>query len=63
LRETFKHQGKPWSDQIEARVKSDVAELVESNPANALNIHKRSCFDAMVQALETKLAMIAAGKK
>lgn len=26
LREAFKHQGKPWSDQVEARVKADVAE-------------------------------------
>jgi predicted ATP-dependent endonuclease of OLD family len=62
LRETFKHQGKPWSDQIEARVKTDVAELVESNAANALNTHKRNCFDALMQALESKLTTIAAGK-
>lgn len=63
LRETFKHQGKPWSDQIEAGVKSDVAALVEANPAGAINVHKRGCFDALVQSLEGKLTTIAAGKK
>jgi hypothetical protein len=63
LREAFKHQGKPWSDTIEAKVKADVAELVEANPATALNGHKRNSFDALVQALETKLNAIAASKK
>jgi len=63
LRDAFKHQGKPWSEQIEARVKADVAELVESNAAAALNAHRKSCFDALVSALEKKLTTIAAGKK
>jgi energy-coupling factor transporter ATP-binding protein EcfA2 len=63
LREAFKHQGKPWSEQIEARVKTEVAELVESNAATALNGHQKSCFDALVAALEAKLTTIAAGKK
>jgi putative ATP-dependent endonuclease of OLD family len=63
LREAFRHQGKPWSESIEAAVKRDVAELVEANPGNALNPHKRSSLDALVEALEGKLATIAAGKK
>lgn len=63
LRETFKNQGKPWSDQIESSVKTDVAGLVESNPGAALNDHKRGCFDALVQTLESKLTTIAASKK
>ncbi len=63
LREVFKHQGKPWSDQIEARVKADVSELVELNPKITLNAHKRSAFDALVVALETKLRAIGEGKK
>jgi NADPH-dependent 7-cyano-7-deazaguanine reductase QueF-like protein len=62
LRETFKHQGKPWSDIIEARVKAEVAELVEANPGAALNQHKRSSFDALVQSLEAKLAAISVSK-
>jgi hypothetical protein len=63
LREAFKHQGKPWSDTIEAKVKADVAELVVASPATALNAHKRNSFDALVQALEAKLNAIAASKK
>ena len=63
LRETFKHQGKPWSDHIEAEVKAKVAELVEATPAAALNAHKRNSFDALVQALAAKLNAIAVSKK
>ena len=62
LASAFKHQGKPWSDQIEAKVKAEVAELVEASPAAALNQHKRSSFDALMSALETKLNTIAASK-
>lgn len=62
VRETFRHQGKLWSDQIEAKVKADVADLVEANAAVALNPHKRSSFDALTQALKTKLDGIATSK-
>lgn len=63
LRETFMHQGKIWSDQVEAKVKADVGELVEKNPGVALNAHKRSSFDALTEALKTKLKAISASKK
>lgn len=63
LRETFRHQGKPWSDQIEMRVKADVAELVVANPGSALNANRKRGFDALVEALEDKLKAIADGKK
>lgn len=63
LRDTFRHQGKPWSDKIEAAVKSDVASLVESSPDRVLSAHKRSCFDALVLELESKLGKIELGKK
>lgn len=63
LATAFKHQGKPWSDQIEAKVKAEVAELVEGNPTTALNAHKRSSFDALITALATKLNTIAASKR
>lgn len=62
LASVFKNTGKPWSDQIEAKVKAEVAALVETNPAAALNAHKRSSFDALITALETKLDTIAASK-
>jgi predicted ATPase len=62
LKDVFKHQGKPWSDLIESKVKADVAELVSANPATALNVHKRSSFDALITALETKLINIADSK-
>jgi predicted ATPase len=62
LASVFKNTGKPWSDQIEAKVKAAVAELVETNPSAALNVHKRSSFDSLITALETKLDTIAASK-
>lgn len=63
LKLTFKVSAKHWSNEIEAKVKSDVAELVEANPGTALNVHKRNSFDALVQALEYKLTNIANSKK
>ncbi len=63
LASVFKNSGKPWSDQIKAKVKAEVAELAETKPAAALNAHKRSSFDALVAALEAKLDIIAASKR
>jgi putative ATP-dependent endonuclease of the OLD family len=63
MRDTFKHQGKNWSDQIEMIVKADIAELVELNPGKALNMHKKSSVDALISTLVKKLDHIAAGKK
>jgi putative ATP-dependent endonuclease of the OLD family len=63
LRETFKHQGKPWSDSIEAKVKGDVADLAALSPKATLNVHKRGAFDALVTALEARLQAITQGKK
>lgn len=62
LKAAFKHQGKIWSEAVEAKVKSAVVELVEANPSIALNAHKRSSFDALVKALEAKLNTIASSK-
>lgn len=63
MRDTFKHQGKQWSDSLEAKVKNDIAELVEANPGAALNTHKRASIDALAQALINKLSQIVASKK
>src|SRR5262249_48544183 len=59
----FRHQGKPWNDQIKAAVKLAISELVDANPSSALNGHKRNSLDALVTALEGKLLTIAAGKR
>lgn len=63
VRDTFRHQGKLWTEQVEAKVKGDVSELVENNPGGALNPHKRSSFDALIAVLKTKLEGVAVSKK
>lgn len=63
MRETFKNQGKPWTDSIEMKVKRDVAELVDGNPSQALNEHHRGPIDGLILALEQKLKTINESKK
>lgn len=62
IRDTFRHQGKHWSTDIENKLKSDISELVEANTNNALNHYKRSSFDALVSALTAKIDAIATSK-
>lgn len=54
--ECFKSQGKQWNDTMEKRVKFCVAEALPSDPAVALNQHKRSPIDALVTALNSLIA-------
>ena len=54
--ECFKSQGKQWNDTMEKRVKFRVAEALPSDPAVALNQHKRSSIDALVIALNSLIA-------
>lgn len=54
--ECFKSQGKQWNDTMEKRVKFCVAEALPSDPAVALNQHKRSSIDALVTALNSLIA-------
>lgn len=63
VKETFRHQGKIWSGQIEAQLKADVAALVVATPAMALNTHRCSSFEALVTALELKLRVLDENKK
>jgi putative ATP-dependent endonuclease of OLD family len=63
LRETFKNQGKPWSDTIEMKVKRDVAELVDGSSSSALNEHHRGPIDALIGAIEEKLKALKESKK
>lgn len=52
----FRSQGKQWNDTMEKRVKLCVAEAVPSDPAVALNQHKRSSIDALVSALNSMIS-------
>lgn len=62
MRETFKNQGKPWTDAIEMKVKRDIAELVDGNPTLAINQHHRGPIDGLISALEQKLNTIKESK-
>src|SRR6476469_4294857 len=55
LKKTFLSQGKNWNIKMESQVKAIVAEQVNNNPDNSLNLHKRSSIDTLIQALEEKL--------
>ena len=45
-------QGKPWDSNLEKEVKSLVASCISKAPKSALNEHKRSAIDSLVEALE-----------
>jgi hypothetical protein len=62
MRQTFKNQGKLWTDLVEMKVKRDVAELVDGNPSTALNQHHRGPIDSLIAALEQKLTRIKESK-
>jgi hypothetical protein len=61
VRDTFTHNGKPWSDRIEAEVKHYVAEAVGSQPTSALIPITRGAFDALVEALRERLRTLQGG--
>ena len=58
MQAAFENQGKKWDDRIEMDVKQRVSEAVAANPSKVLNAHKRSAFDALVTALETRLTLL-----
>lgn len=49
-------QGRDLSPSLERRLKTEIAKLVQDAPDRALIEAKRAAFDALVEALETKLA-------
>jgi putative ATP-dependent endonuclease of the OLD family len=55
MRACFMNQGKDMNDALLSRVKLAVARAVERSPATALNEHKRTSVDALVQALNAAL--------
>lgn len=62
MKAAFEHQGKVWSSKVEGQIKADVAELIVSSPAKALNVHKRGAFDGLVVSLEAKLERLDAAR-
>jgi hypothetical protein len=62
MRDTFKGQGKAWSDALEADVKARVSEAVAADPGNALLAARRQPFDALVKSLEDRLKEISSQK-
>ena len=56
LKATFEHQGKPFTNSIQARVKYIVATSVAKNPKSSLNSHKRNSIDSLISAIERMVA-------
>jgi hypothetical protein len=58
MRDTFRRQGKPWNDQIEAEVKLAVAHAVAGSPDSALNDARREAFDGLVESVVRGLGRV-----
>jgi hypothetical protein len=56
MRDNFTDQGKPWSKTVERQVKGAVAAAAAAEGTTSLNQHRRGPFDALVRALEERLA-------
>lgn len=56
-KKAFEKEAKPWGDRIKSQLKDTVAKAIAKAPNAALNPHKRTSIDALVTALEAKLAM------
>jgi putative ATP-dependent endonuclease of OLD family len=59
VKKVFSANGKLWNDLVEMKLKKELSELVKEKPGDALNKMQRSAFDALVRALEEKLAAIS----
>ena len=49
---TFKSQGKPFSEKTKAQAKNIVTNCIVNDPANALHPQKRSSIDSLISSLE-----------
>jgi energy-coupling factor transporter ATP-binding protein EcfA2 len=56
-KKTFEKAAKPWGDRIKSQLKDTVARAVAKSPSLALNANKRTSIDALVAAIEAKLAI------
>ena len=63
MRDTFAGQGKQWNDTLRAEVKARVAETVAAKPAVAVLTSRRAPIDALVKALEDRLAEISSRRR
>ena len=63
IRDSFKRQGKAWSDTLKAEVKSRVSGAVAAKPDAALLQSRRAPFDALIEALEERLASLSARRR
>lgn len=55
LMETFRQQGRQWSDRVEMDVKAGVAELVAAEPAKALLPAREDVAKGLIEAIKNKL--------
>ena len=60
---TFKQHGKPWNEPIENEIKNKIADIARSVAGGILNPHKKSSFDALVGALESRLDNLSLSRK
>ena len=58
LKEVFRSHGKDWNDNVEKKIKAEVADIIAANHDTALNSHKREAFTDLVNALEEKLSRL-----
>ena len=61
VKDCFMSQGKHLTDSLLSEVKQTVARAIERAPLNALNEHKRGSIDALVAALERRIAVPGSG--
>lgn len=56
MRETFKQQGKTWSERVEGEIKLAIAEKVHQSPKDALHQQHAGPIDSLIFGLEQRLA-------
>jgi len=56
MRDSFRKQGKLWNDRVKNDLKRKIALLVADDPGNALQKRNRGSLDALIRALEKRLA-------
>jgi hypothetical protein len=56
VKKVFELNGKLWSDSLEMKIKYSVATEISNQGISAINDHKRTSIDGLVQSLERKLS-------
>jgi hypothetical protein len=55
IKDIFDAHGKPWNNSVKNDVKNMVAELIKSNPANAIAEQNKTVIDGLISSLELRL--------